>query len=247
MPLIGAIVLLIQFSFAFHALRTGRPYWWIFIIMAFPVMGCMIYYFVEIFPTSRESRQAHKAARKLIRKLQPDAELKRRAQELEICGSVDNKMALAEECFHHQMYGEAIALYESCLQGAFSADGAILFGLARAACENGDWNKLEAALAKLAADSPKTRPQEVRLLSARLLEGRGETEAALAAYRGLIPDYVGLEARYRYGELLGKAGQQEAALVMYNEVLAHAKRFASASDDEAQWVEAAKQGIAPAK
>jgi hypothetical protein len=41
--------LFIQFCFAFHALKTGRPYWWIFVIMAFPVMGCLIYYFVEVF------------------------------------------------------------------------------------------------------------------------------------------------------------------------------------------------------
>ena len=32
MPIIGGLVLLIQFCFAYHALKTGRPYWWIFII-----------------------------------------------------------------------------------------------------------------------------------------------------------------------------------------------------------------------
>jgi len=50
MPIIGAIVVLIQFCFAFHVLKTGRPYWWLFVVMAFPVMGCIIYYFVEVFP-----------------------------------------------------------------------------------------------------------------------------------------------------------------------------------------------------
>jgi hypothetical protein len=37
MPILAGIVILIQFCFAFHALKTGRPYWWIFVIMAFPV------------------------------------------------------------------------------------------------------------------------------------------------------------------------------------------------------------------
>ena len=75
MPVVGAIVVLIQFCFAFHVLKSGRPYWWIFIIMAFPVMGCVIYYFVEVFPGSREHRSANKVARSLSRVLQPDAEL----------------------------------------------------------------------------------------------------------------------------------------------------------------------------
>lgn len=245
MPLLGALVLLIQFSFAFHALKTGRPYWWLFVIMGFPVMGCVIYYFVEVFPGSREHRSAHKTARKLVKALQPDADLKRRAEELEICGSVDNKMAMAEECFNHQMYPEAVSLYASCLNGAFANDGNILFGLARAAIEGGDWNKAADALTRLQQDAPKVRPLEVRLLQARLLQGQGETDAAIAAYRALLPEFVGLEARYRYGDLLASMGQHEAATHVFNEVMTHGKRFASGVEGEEQWLKAAKQALAP--
>lgn len=244
MPLIGALVLLIQFSFAYHALKTGRPYWWIFIIMGFPVMGCVIYYFVEVFPGSRDQRAAHRTARKLAKAMQPDAELKRRAAELEICGSVDNKMALAEECMEHGMCDEAMSLYESCLQGAFVADGAILFGLARAAAEGGHWDKAGSTLARLKSDAPRMRPLDARLLEARMLEGQGRNDEALAAYRELVPVFVGLEARFRYGQLLLRLGQQEAASQMFDEVLRHAKRFASSVEDERRWVSAAKQAIA---
>src|SRR5262245_42386893 len=132
MPVIGAVVILIQFCFAYHVLKSGRPYWWIFIIMAFPVMGCVIYYFVEVFPGSKEHRQANRAARHLARVLQPDADLKKRVEELEICGSLDNKIALAAECMNHQMYAEAARLYESCLNGAYAGDATILFGFAKA-------------------------------------------------------------------------------------------------------------------
>lgn len=243
MPILAGVVILIQFCFAFHVLKSGRPYWWIFIIMSFPVMGCVIYYFVEVFPGSREHRSAHKTARKLVKALQPDADLKRRAEELEICGSVDNKMALAEECANHQMYAEAARLYESCLSGAFQTDGAILFGLARASVEQRDWTKASEAIARIQADAPKTRPQDVRLLEARILEGRGENDAALAAYRDLIPVFVGLEARFRYGDFLSRLGQHEAAGHMFNEVVKHSQRFASSIEDEQRWASAARQAI----
>ena len=39
MPILGAVALLIQLCFAYHALKTGRAYWWLFVIMAFPVVG----------------------------------------------------------------------------------------------------------------------------------------------------------------------------------------------------------------
>ncbi len=243
MPILAAAVILIQFCFAFHVFKTGRPYWWIFVIMSFPVMGCVIYYFVEVFPGSREHRDVHKTARKLIKALQPDADLKRRSEELEICGSTDNRIAMAEECMNHQMYAEAIKLYESCLTGAFQTDGAILFGLARATVEHRDWNKASDVITRIKTSAPKTRPLEVRLLDARVLEGREENDAALAAYRELIPVYVGLEARYRYGEFLMRLGQHEAASLMFDEVVKHAKRFALSSDDEQQWAAAVKQAI----
>ncbi len=244
MPFIGAIVVLIQFCFAFHVVKTGRPYWWIFIIMAAPVMGCVIYYFVEVFPGSREQRRANKAVRNLAKVLQPDADLRKRAEELEICGSADNKVALAAECMNHQMYAEAIKLYESCLNGAFASDGAILFGLGRAAVEAGDWSKAGAAIARLKTDAPKTRPLEVRLLEARLHQGRGETDAAIAIFRELVPVFVGLEARYRYGDLLSRLGRHEAATEMFNEVVKHSKRFASSLEEEERWASAAKRAIA---
>jgi hypothetical protein len=243
MPVIGGVVVLIQFCFAFHALKTGRPYWWLFVIMAFPVMGCIIYYFVEVFPGSREHRRANKAARALARVLQPDADLRKRAEELEICGSIDNKLSMAAECMNHQMYVEAAKLYESCLNGAYASDGKILFGLAQAAVEAGDWTKAGAALARLKADAPKMRPLEARLLEVRVLEGRGETDAAIALYRELIPVFVGLEARYRYGSLLLRLGKQEAAMEMFNEVVKHAKRFTSSLEEEERWASAAKQAI----
>jgi len=243
MPIIGALVLLIQFSFAFHAIKRGRPYWWIFVIMAFPVMGCVIYYFVEVFPGSREHRSAHRTARMLVRALQPDADLKRRAEELEVCGSIENKMAMADECLNHQMVSEAVSLYESCLSGAYAKDGNILFKLMRATVEAEDWAKAGAVLGRLRGDAPEVRVLEVRLLEARLLNGQGQSDAALAAYRELIPIFTGLEARFRYGSLLLDLGQHEAAIHVFNEILARGKRYASPVEDERQWIDGARRAI----
>lgn len=244
MPLIGAVVLLIQFCFAYHALKTGRPYWWIFVIMAFPVAGCIIYYLVEVFPGSREQRSANRAARKLAQVLQPDADLRKRVEELEICGSVDNKLALAAECMNQQMHPEAARLYESCLNGVYASDGAILFGLARALVEAGEWGKAGMALVRLKSNAPKFRPLEAQLLEARLLEGRGENDAALSAYRRLIPVFVGLEARYRYASFLLRQGREDAAMEVFNDVVKSAKRFSSSLEEEERWASAARRAIA---
>jgi hypothetical protein len=142
------------------------------------------------------------------------------------------------------MYAEAVKLYESCLQGAFAGDGKILFGLARAAVENREWQKAIQTLTRLKTSSPKMRPLDARLLEIRAMEGAGDNDAALAAYRELIPRFVGLEARYRYGVLLTRLGHNEAALLAFNEVIKHSVRFSSTIEGEQQWADAARQAIA---
>ena len=112
MPLIAALTLIIQGCFIYHVFKTGRPYWWAFIIFSFPILGCVIYYFVEVFPTSREASSARRKTRQLVRAMNPDADLKRRVEDLEVCGSTENRAFLAQECMSRDMFDEAARLFQ---------------------------------------------------------------------------------------------------------------------------------------
>src|SRR5436190_1491061 len=129
MPILIVLTVIIQGCFIYHVFRSGRPYWWAFIILSFPVMGCVIYYFVEMFPGSREHYSARKKIGQIVKAVNPDATLKRRAEEVQICGSVENKMSLAEECINAGMFDDAIKLYESCRTGPYANDPELSYGL----------------------------------------------------------------------------------------------------------------------
>lgn len=241
---IAALTVIIQAIFIFHVIRSGRPYWWAFIILSFPIVGSVIYYLVEVFPNSREHRDVRRMGRKLARALQPDAEMKRRIEEMEICGSVDNKAALAEECLARGFSHDAVRLYRSCLAGVHAKDPALIHGLARACVENGAHEEALAQIQQLAELHPAYQPNEVRLLKARALEAQGDTHAALNEYERLVPVFSGLEARARYGLLLQQAGHTSQAQDVFNELLAHAKRFNITMDAEQDWVRLARQNVA---
>src|SRR5512145_2724833 len=162
MPILGAVVLLIQLCFAYHALRTGRAYWWLFVIMGFPVIGCLLYYFVEVFPNTRESVKAEKAVKAIVKSFDPDKSLRERVANLEDCGSVDNRVALARSCMERRMYGEAAALYRSCLAGVHASDPDIRFGLAAALFGAGQLKESHALAQALRHSHPKHRAAEVR-------------------------------------------------------------------------------------
>lgn len=243
MPAIVVITVIIQAFFIFHVFRSGRPYWWAFIILSFPVLGSVIYYLVEVFPNSREHRDVRRMGQKLARTLQPDAEMKRRIEEMEICGSVDNKAALAEECLARGLSHDAVRLYRSCLNGVHAKDPALIHGLARACVENGAHEEALAQIRQLAEHHPLHKPNEVRLLKARALEAKGDTLGALAEYENLVPVFSGLEARARYGLLLQQAGHAKQAQDVFNDLLTHAKRFKITLETEQDWIRLARQCV----
>lgn len=174
MPTLAAIAVAIQFCFAIHVIRQGRSYWWILLIMAIPLLGCLVYYFIEVLPHSRAYLEAQPDDGELTAAIDPDVELKRRIAELAACASVERRMALAEEYARRQMHGEAEKLYASCLTGVFQADAAILFRFARAAANNCNWSKASEAVARLRQAAPRMWPHEVASLEARILAGQSE-------------------------------------------------------------------------
>ena len=244
MPLIGAVVLFIQLCFAYHALKTGRPYWWLFVIMAFPVAGCLLYYFVEVFPTTRESRNAEKAVRSIVKSFDPDKELRARIADLETCGSVENRVALARECMARGMHAEAAALYRSCLQGVHADDADIRFGLASALLRANAYEEAAAVARTLRADQASFRPNDVRLVLARSVEALGRLQDALAEYRALADSYPGEEGRWRYGALLARTGRGEEARGVFERMLRNAERMPGHyRDAQREWLALARQSV----
>jgi hypothetical protein len=84
MPIVPALTVLNQACFIFHVFKTGRPYWWAFVILAFPVLGCVVYYLVEVFPNSQAHRAVRKTVRRVAQVMAPDAEFLRRVERFRI-------------------------------------------------------------------------------------------------------------------------------------------------------------------
>ena len=244
MPILGAVVLLIQICFAYHALKTGRPYWWLFVIMAAPVVGCVLYYFIEVFPSTRESRKAEKAVQAIAKAFDPDKSLREHAANLEDCGSVDNRVTLARSCMGRGMFREAAALYRSCLTGVHETDPDIRHGLAAALFGMGDFNEAHAVAHALRKSHASFRAPEVRLVAAKALESLGRFDEALAEYRVLADTYAGEEGRWRCGALLQRMGRTAEAGEIFQRMLRNAERMPEHyREAQQEWLAAAREQV----
>jgi len=211
--------LLLEIACIVHAVRNGRVFPWVYVIVFLPLVGCIAYFAVEIVPELLGSRTARTLKSNVRQMADPHRGLRERLREVELVGSVDAKRALAEEYAQRGAYGEAVELYRSALTGQFRDDPALLLGLARAQFFAGNAADAQANLDALKAADAAAFSSDAHLLYARALEAQGKTAEALREYEKLVRYFPGEEARCRYAMLLEKAGEQARAKEVYGEVL----------------------------
>ena len=223
MPFI-ILSLLIQVSFAVHVIRTGRDTRWIYLIIMAPMIGCLIYFFAEIFPTLGQERAVRKLRNKLSNTIDPGRTLRERAENLKVSNNVENVVRLAEACLGRKLYDKAILLYQDARKGIFQNDPVLMLGLARAYFEQQDYAHAKKTLDDLIATNPDFKSGDGHLLYAKSLEALNEKEAALHEYDALVQYNSAPEAKCRYALLLKKNGNHSKANALFGELLLTARQ-----------------------
>lgn len=240
MPLLASLPVIIDLLCIIHVYRTGRPQWWYLVIVMFPMFGALAYLFLEILPQAGGTRMA----RRVIKVINPGADLKARISDVERCGSVANKAALADELINSGQFDDAIKLYRSCLEGLHADDVSLTFGLAEAYFYKRDGENALATLDRVIAIEPWFRAGEAKLLRARTLASTGRSDEALSQYESILEHFPGEEARCRYASLLASLGRVEQA----GRVLAEAEKRVALNGrqyarDNREWLNGARKDI----
>jgi hypothetical protein len=245
MPIIGLAMLLAQILCAVHVMKTGRPYYWIFIVMFAPMIGMLAYFIVEILPELTGSRTARSAVAGVGRALHPGRAVREAERDLAMTPTTGNKAALADAYLEVGRTDEAAALYRDTLTGVHATDPGLMHGLARAEFARGNFAAVEQALDALREANPDFQSAECHLLYARSLEEQGKVEPALHEYADLAPYYPGQEARCRYALLLEKTGNRRESQRIFREICQsielsphHARRL------QREWYDIARRALA---
>lgn len=211
MPYLFGLSAVLQFLCLVHMVRSGRPYWWTWIIVAGSFLGVGVYFVTQVLPDLQNDPRARRAARDLHKKLDPTRDLRRLRDELARADTVQNRLRLAGEFMDLGEHAEAEGILQACLKGLHATDADIMLALARAQFAQGKASETVATLDALIAANPGFKSADGHLLYARALEALDKPEAALAEYDVLDDSYPGEEARVRKAELLRKLGRDADA------------------------------------
>ncbi len=231
----GSAIVIFQIVCIVHAIRN-RNSSWIWIILFFPFIGSIIYLATEVRGVGRGGR---KLAGQLVDVVQPSRKLDALRAKLEHAPTVNNRLALAEECVRHKLYDEALQLYET--SGAHRDDPEVLKQRAIVQLEMGKHADAKATLQRLFDVQPRERSPAMRLLYARIIEAHGDMDATLEAYEAARPGAIGDEVRCRFAGALDKAGRRDEANAIYTRIV---KESAQADGryrrENREWIQTAK-------
>ena len=217
------LVLVLQIIAAVHLFRTGRDMRWLFLIILVPMVGCLAYFFIEVFPSLRNNPAARRALQRAKAAVDPNRGVREGSLNYERSQNIDTASRLAGELTKAGRYQEAIKVCRDARTGLFEDDPKILLALSLAEFAAGDYPAAIATLDYLREKNPGFRSADGHLVYARAFEESGASERALEEYAALAHYYPGAEARVRQAMLHKKLGQTARASELFAAVLNDAR------------------------
>lgn len=234
----GPIVLVVQLACLVHALKTGRPYWWLWIIFGFPLIGVAAYVYLEVRPTWGRMN-----IHSLLWKLKSHRERIRILREnLDDSTTVKNRLALAAALHDAGQFDDECQVLSEGLRGAFKDDATLLLRLAEAHLEAGQAGEAESILARTPDERSSDMQFQKALLAARVAAATERTADAETEYQELIARRRSEGPRYYYAELLFDTGRRDQAADILRDIVRQYRRGTVVwRFQERRWFYAARQ------
>jgi hypothetical protein len=210
---IGIAILL-----CWHAVRTGRDSFWLWIIIMFQPLGGLVYFALNVVPDIFGGTTARKLGQAACETLDPHREYREARTAHADTPTVRNQSRLATASMHLGKYADAEALYRAAAQGVHADDPVLLLGLANALLElHRPADALE-VLERLGTDEAHGRTPAAALALGRAYEGLGRAAEADTALQWASQRLPGFEALARYAAFMARNGRKDEAREIVREL-----------------------------
>src|SRR5439155_23255079 len=113
-PILG-LSILVQIACAVHCVRGHRNSMWLMVIIFLSLPGCIAYAIFEILPGLSGRREVRMARVAAVRRLDPDREVRRAREALEVADTAANRTALGDALADNGEWREAAAQYRAAI------------------------------------------------------------------------------------------------------------------------------------
>jgi hypothetical protein len=203
--------LLIAIALCVHAVRTGRPSYWLWIILVFQPLGGLVYFLTQVMPELVGGSTVRRIGRAARETLDPHREYREAKAAFQDMPTVHNQSRLAAAAARLGRPVEAEALYRAAAHGVHADDPVLLLGLANALLELRRPAEALEVLERLGNDEANGRTPAAALALGRAYEDLGRVPEADAALQWALQHLPGFEAPARYAAFMARNGRRDEA------------------------------------
>jgi hypothetical protein len=202
----------LQIALIIHVYRTGRPYWWIWILLMAPFIGGLAYVFIELLP-------GFKNPQGLIESLKPKKwKIAALRKDLDESDTVEKRINLAEALFEAGKVQEAHDLAVECLTGVFKNDPRTLVDVARLKLALKQHREALTLLESVDTTANRMLAISVQVAKGDALVGLERHAEAEAAYLNVAGKHIGEAPRAGLASVYEHTGRHAEAVAVWKDI-----------------------------
>ena len=199
-------ILLLQAYCVWHAYKNTSEQKWIYLIVIFPFIGCMIYLYYH-FSGKLNIDDITESVKEVVNS---DYKMEKLEKENRFADTAANKIQLGDQYMQKGRYADALEMYESCLNGIYNDDPELLRKLIQANYLNKNYEATISYGNQLEKDYGFKYSQE-RIAYAWALYFENKKEEAEQQFEAMDIQYTNYQHRMEYCKMLIKENRQEGA------------------------------------
>ena len=184
------LIIALQGFCIYHCYVNRNPYYWFFVIFFIPVIGSIIYLFLNVF----QKRDLAVVQENITAVIHPTKKIIDLEKKFNFAGTFQNQVALADAFLDVKIYDKAIPNYEAALRDVFQNDFYVMARLVEAYYFS---SEVDTAIiwSERIKDNPKFKKSKASFLYALALEKTGQLKPAQDILEGFDAPYARYQAR----------------------------------------------------
>ncbi len=214
-----SIILIVQLFCMYHAFKHRREYYWYLLILFLPFLGSVIYLYVHF--ATRQNIDTVKST--IQTTVNSNFEIDQLLKESKYADTITNRIKLADAYASKTKYLQAIALYDSCLEGYNKDDHKTREKLMVARYFVGDYSEV-IKHGNLLKDDVAFKKSESRIVYAWSLSADGQNEKAETEFQDMDVRFGNYVHRTEYAKYLieqQRPKESKELLLSLKDELAH--------------------------
>lgn len=216
------LIIALQAYCIYHWYTNKNDYYWVFLIIFLPVIGCIIYLITQVY----NKRDVNKIQEELTTIINPTKKVRDLERTLEFSETFQNKVNLADAYYEIKDFNNAIKHYENAIADDFHNDKHVIFQLIKSYYFIDDHHKviLYAEKVKTLSEFKGSRPQFFYGLS---LNNLGQSKLAEAQLRHIDQRYSNYEERLQLAKFFMDKNKADEAKELLNEIYSESQYMTS--------------------